>query len=131
MVGATVAAFPSAKVVWRSMHWPSDKDAKVDWFMGWNYGDEKKHRPFFHHNRILQLGTSPSHSSPSSQTLTDLLSAYSRRASRAGRHLARQLGRGLPLGRGLRVGLNAARPTRPPDVCPPSCAGPLTGSAND
>lgn len=39
------------------MHWPSDKDAKVDWFMGWNGGEENKHRPFFHHNRILQLGT--------------------------------------------------------------------------
>lgn len=29
VVGATLDAFPGVKLVWRSMHWPSDKDAKV------------------------------------------------------------------------------------------------------
>ncbi|CED85030.1 PC-Esterase [Phaffia rhodozyma] len=55
MIQKVVEAFPSSKVVWRGIHYPSDKNAKIDWFMGWNWDDSTKHRPFFHHNRILQL----------------------------------------------------------------------------
>ncbi|KAL7410015.1 hypothetical protein BDY24DRAFT_401115 [Mrakia frigida] len=55
IVKSTVKAFPGVKVVWRSMHYPSDKNAKLDWFMGWNWDNDAVHRPFFHHNRILQL----------------------------------------------------------------------------
>ncbi|EJU05930.1 hypothetical protein DACRYDRAFT_112758 [Dacryopinax primogenitus] len=47
--------WPNVPLVWRSSHWPSDENAKIDWFMGWSWNNPEVHRPFFHHNRLLQL----------------------------------------------------------------------------
>ncbi|KZO93833.1 hypothetical protein CALVIDRAFT_529306 [Calocera viscosa TUFC12733] len=47
--------WPTSTLVWKSSHWPSDGSAKIDWFMGWSWDNPDAHRPFFHHNRLLQL----------------------------------------------------------------------------
>lgn len=44
--------------------------------MGWNGDDESKHRPFFHHNRILQLGACP----PARSSATPLVDSSVARA---------------------------------------------------